>query len=420
MRRTSRASSTTTTRRTSCTSSTAGACGSRSAASPGTLAKAASSMSNRRRPASSRTHSTRRQCSSSSAAATATSSATATWSTRPTSRAAPRSASLRALASRDSSAELFVERHERKLEGLDGARIGDDVVAELEHRQLVARHRRARKPLREGRLSSQNADGHVDRGTPRAHGALEPVPEVVPRHRVGAADLEHATCRSRLIDRACEVLGDVLNPDRLQAGRPVTDDRRDGCEARKPDERRERAAVLPEDEARPEDDVAEARRPHRALHLPLRGEVRDSVARALVEAERAREDEAAHTGPLCGGHEVARPVLHHALEVGARPLDDRDKVDHRLDTHAGGPQNRGIGDVADDELDPPRLEPSCPATVANDRTHMHVACAQRVHDVTADEPCSPRYENRRQSLAMPTVRGGDGLSGAAAQLSKFL
>ena len=39
--------------------------------------------------------------------------------------------------------KLLVERHERQLEGLDRARVGDDVVAELEHRELVARHRRA-------------------------------------------------------------------------------------------------------------------------------------------------------------------------------------------------------------------------------------------------------------------------------------
>ena len=39
--------------------------------------------------------------------------------------------------------QLLVERHERQLEGLDGARIGDDVVAELEHRELIARHRSA-------------------------------------------------------------------------------------------------------------------------------------------------------------------------------------------------------------------------------------------------------------------------------------
>src|SRR6266496_1787739 len=35
------------------------------------------------------------------------------------------------------STKLFVERHERELEGLDGVVVGDDVVAVLEHRQQV-------------------------------------------------------------------------------------------------------------------------------------------------------------------------------------------------------------------------------------------------------------------------------------------
>ena len=105
------------------------------------------------------------------------------------------------------------------------------------------------------------ANGNVDRRPPRAEHALQPVPELVPRRRVRAADLERAVRGGAEVDGAREVLGDVLDPDRLQALRAGADDRRHRREAREPDERRQRAAVLAEDEARPEDHVLDARTP---------------------------------------------------------------------------------------------------------------------------------------------------------------
>ena len=188
-----------------------------------------------------------------------------------------------------------------------------------------------------------------------------------------------------MVDRACVVLRDVLDPDRLQARLAIADDRRHRCEPREPDERRENAAVLAEDEARPEDDVTKAGRAHRALHLPLRREVRHRVLRPLVEPERAREDESTDPGAFGGRDEIARAVLHDALEVRARSLDDRDEMDDGVHADARSAEHGLVGHVADDELGAPRRQPARAARIPHERAHRHVARAQRVHHVMADE-----------------------------------
>ena len=265
------------------------------------------------------------------------------------------------------------------------ARIGDDVVAELEHRQLVARHRRAGQPVGERRLRAHEPDRHVDRRAPRAEHALQALPEAVPRRRLRTAELERAPEHIRVLDRLREVLRDVLDPDRLEPPRPVADDRRHGRVAREPHERRQDAAVVAEHEARPEDDVLEARRADGALHLPFRGEVRHRVLRALVEAERAHEDEPPDARHLGRSDEVPGSVLHHALEVAARALDDRHEMDDRVGADAGGAQHGRVAHVPDDELDAPGGEPRGAPAVADDRAHVNVARTERVHDVVADE-----------------------------------
>ena len=205
------------------------------------------------------------------------------------------------------------------------------------------------------RLRAHHAERHVDRRPPHAERALQPLPELVPRHRVRPAELERAG--DRLRDGVRVVLREILDPDRLELLRPRPDDRRDRREAREADEGREDAAVAPEDEARPEDHVVEAGLLHRALHLPLRRVVRHRVLRRLVEAERAREDEAADAGVLRSGDEIARALRHDALEVRRRALDDRDEVDDRVHSLARVAQRGRVVDVAGRELDAPGGEP---------------------------------------------------------------
>ncbi len=136
----------------------------------------------------------------------------------------------------------------------------------------------------------------------------------------GPAELERMPGYIGKLERLRVALGDVLDPDRLQAPRPGADDRRHRRVPREPDECRQRAAVAPEDEARPEDHVLDGGRRHGALHLPLGGEVRHPVLRLLAHAECARQHEAAHTRFLGSCDEVARALRHHALEVGASIL----------------------------------------------------------------------------------------------------
>src|SRR4051812_7097255 len=90
----------------------------------------------------------------------------------------PRSRGVKQLGR--SAAELLVQRHERNLEGLDRVGIHDDVVSELEHRQLVSRDRREGKPLRQRCLDAQHGDRDVNRWAVDAQHPLEPVPELVP------------------------------------------------------------------------------------------------------------------------------------------------------------------------------------------------------------------------------------------------
>ena len=60
--------------------------------------------------------------------------------------------------------------------------------------------------------------------------ALEPLPELVPAHGVGAAELERPVLGRLQLDRLGEVRADVVGPDRLDALRAAADDRRDGRE----------------------------------------------------------------------------------------------------------------------------------------------------------------------------------------------
>ena len=171
----------------------------------------------------------------------------------------------------------------------------DDVVAELR----ASSAGRASPARRAGARSAPpaRASGRTARGS-TADASRAPrfsrVPELVPRQRVRPADLERAA-RPPPAWSTARAKYSATSSTQIGCSRcvPGADDRRHRREAREPHERRQHAAVLPEDEARPEDDVLEAGRLDRALHLPLRGEVRHGVLRPLVQPERAREHEAA-------------------------------------------------------------------------------------------------------------------------------
>ena len=123
------------------------------------------------------------------------------------------------------------------------------------------RHRRAGQPLGQRRLQAHRAERDVYRRPPHAEHSLQPLPELVPAHRVGAAELERAVRGGRLVDARARSTARDPRPRSAAAVGARTDDRRHGREAREPDERRQDAAVAAEDEARPEDHVLEARTP---------------------------------------------------------------------------------------------------------------------------------------------------------------
>ena len=123
-----------------------------------------------------------------------------------------------------------------------------------------------------------------------------------------------------------------------------------------------------------------------ALHLPLRGEVRDCVLRSLVEAERAREHEPPRARLLRGRDDVPRALRHHALEVGGTAADDRDEVDDRGHSLAGSAEGSRIGHVPGNQLGAPRCEARGPGRLPHERPHRRPTRAQRVHDVRPDEP----------------------------------
>jgi hypothetical protein len=153
------------------------------------------------------------------------------------------------------------------------------------------------------------------------------------------------------------------------------------------------SAVAAEHEARPEDHVLETGLPDGALHLPLCREVRHGVLRPLVEAERAREDEAPHSRILRRRDDVPRSTGHRALEVGRPSADDRNEVDDRVRSLAGCAEGRRIGHVPDSLLDRPRGEAPGACRLAHQSAHGELSRAQRVHDVRPDEPRPARHEN---------------------------
>src|SRR5262249_44433240 len=99
--------------------------------------------------------------------------------------------------------------------------------------------------------------GDVNARPPASPHAFETLPELVPRDDIRSAQLERPPGRALEVDRPREVLGDVVDPDRLDALAARTDDRRHGRETREADEGRKDPSVPGKDEARPEGDVGD-------------------------------------------------------------------------------------------------------------------------------------------------------------------
>ena len=141
-----------------------------------------------------------------------------------------------------------------------------------------------------------------------APGALEPRPELVPADDVRAAELKSAgDVLAR--HRVGEVVRHVVRPDRLDALLAAADDRRHRRELRELDERRQDAAVAPEDEARPEDHVREPE-PGRAAPSPTS---RRSRARGPSSPRSSRARSCARTA------ERRRPSLQRGGRASPRP-----------------------------------------------------------------------------------------------------
>src|SRR5205085_7952447 len=161
------------------------------------------------------------------------------------------------------------------------------------------------------------------------------------------------------------------------------------------DERRENSAVRAEDEARPEDDVRDPGGCDELLRLPLRAVVRHEVLRLLARAERAHVDEAFDARGLRRRQKVARTVHHHALKPLLTSLPNGNEVDDRVAPLGGSMEARRLRHVALGDRRAPRFQAHAFAPIADEGTHLLPGGPQRVHDVTADEPGAPGYEDQR-------------------------
>ena len=159
-----------------------------------------------------------------------------------------------------------------------------------------------------------------------------------------------------------------------------------------------------EDEARPEDDVVDPGALHLLLLLPFGVVVGDEVLRLLVEAQRAHEHEAAHTGLLRRRYEIARALLHHALEQLARALAYGNEVDDALLPLDRPPQALGGGHVALDDLRARRLQLPYVRVLrlAGEQPQVVTVLHQRPHDRRTDEAGAAGDEELQRRTASST------------------
>ena len=276
--------------------------------------------------------------------------------------------------------------------------VGDDVVAELEHRQLVRVTGMRPAAARSRPPAPASAERDMDRRPPHAERALQPLPELVPAHRVGAAELERpvrrgAARRSRARSTAAR--------SSIQIGcrslPSAADDRRHRREPREP--ARRSAARRRRGRRRSSAGRSRGRARTRGvpLHLPLRGEVRHRSFDSLVEPSALMSTNRRTPASFAAATRSRVPCAMTRSKSAGLPCDDRDEVDDGVDSFAGSAEGGRVGHVPGDELDAPRCERVRARRLPHERPHRRLARAQRVRRLRADEARPAGDEDRHVS-----------------------
>ena len=284
------------------------------------------------------------------------------------------------------AAELLVERDEREAEGVDRVRVRDDVVAGLEHLQLVARHRRLRQPLEHGRLrraSARTGGGCVGRREPSARfsrdqNSFQVTTSGPPSSNVRFAASGLSTPAAKYAATSSTQIGWIRCVPGPTIGVTGASFAICGTAASAP-------PLAAEDEARPEDHVLEPRRLHVLLHLPLRAVVGDEILRLLVAPSADISTNRRTPASLAAATQVARPLLHHALELLGLAGDDRDEVDDgvlRPRPRAAGSPHRSSSPSTASWLGSAALAPG----LVLEHAHRRDPRRRALHDLRADEP----------------------------------
>ena len=130
---------------------------------------------------------------------------------------------------------------------------------------------------------------------------------------------------------------------------------------------------------------------HGSLHLPLRVVVGHEVLRLLVHAERGHEHEPPHARLRRRGDEVARPLLHHSLELLGRAGEERHEMHDDFLALGCAPKARRIGHVPLHGL--LARQTRAPARLPLEHAHGVPCVDERLDDRRADEPRPARDED---------------------------
>ena len=213
----------------------------------------------------------------------------------------------------------------------------------------------------------------------------------------------------RLLTASVTARARSSDPDRLQALRAASDHGRHRREPGDPRELRQGAAVAGEDEARPQDRVAEARSADGLLHRPLGAVVRNGVLR-LARSCRARSCARSaprllrrrpRAGSQCPASSRARS--RQACRRGSR-RDGRSQCSPR-------PPRAGSRASVTSPRTSSQSTPSsaaAPARIAHERPHPLAGSCEPADDVATDEAARARDEDHAVSSKFFQYRLGVG------------